>query len=146
LSDNHLPFWKAKRMQELNSQEWEALCDGCARCCLIKLEDEETREIFLTWVTCPILDIEACRCTRYSTRHIANPECIELTLEVIPQLSWLPDTCAYRLLAEGKELPDWHPLISGSDQAMHNAGMSIRGKCISEKDIPTDSLEDYIVE
>jgi uncharacterized cysteine cluster protein YcgN (CxxCxxCC family) len=141
-----LPFWKTKQLTELTHEEWESLCDGCARCCIIKFEDEETNELFFTNVVCQYLDIYHCRCTCYADHSVRVPTCVTLTPGIIKSLYWMPETCAYRLLAEGKELPDWHPLVSGDPKSVHKAGISVRGKVVSAKDIPEDDLPDYVVE
>ncbi|MBT3358279.1 MAG: YcgN family cysteine cluster protein [Rhodospirillales bacterium] len=140
---NETPFWKTKRLDEMTTEEWESLCDGCARCCLAKLEDEETGEIAYTYVACRLLDQDTCRCTRYAERSRFVPDCVTLTIKNVDRLPWMPSTCAYRLLKEGKDLPDWHPLVSGEAQSVHWAGISVRGRVISEREI--DDLEDYIV-
>ncbi|MBL6927898.1 MAG: YcgN family cysteine cluster protein [Rhodospirillales bacterium] len=137
------PFWKRKSLEEMSTEEWESLCDGCARCCLAKLEDEETGEIAYTYVACRLLDQGTCRCTRYAERSRFVPDCITLTPDNVDRLPWMPSTCAYRLLKEGKDLPDWHPLVAGDAQAVHWAGISVRGRVISERD--AGDLEDYIV-
>ena len=141
-----LPFWKTKQLTEMTPEEWESLCDGCARCCIIKFEDEDTGELLLTNVVCRYLDIYHCRCTTYADHSIRVPTCLTLTPEIIKTLYWMPETCAYRLLAEGKDLPDWHPLVSGDPKSVHKAGISVRGKVVSAKDISEDDLPDYIVE
>ncbi len=135
-------FWKNKNLKEMNIQEWEALCDGCAKCCLEKLEDEDTKEIAYTNVACRLLDIETCRCSDYKRRQKLVYSCVKLTPQKVAELPWLPSTCAYRLLHEGKDLPDWHPLITKDSDSCKKAGMSCHGKIISEK-IVTD-LEDHI--
>ncbi|MFN3230832.1 MAG: YcgN family cysteine cluster protein [Alphaproteobacteria bacterium] len=128
------PFWKRKRLDALTPQEWESLCDGCAKCCLHKLEDADTGQITATNVVCRLLDIEACRCTRYPERKRLVPDCVVLTPDNIADLSWMPSTCGYRLVAEGKDLEWWHPLISGDPETVHEAGMSVRGRVVSERD------------
>lgn len=143
---NELPFWKRKKMEEMTREEWESLCDGCARCCLYKLEDEETGEIYYTNVVCRLLDTYRCRCTAYADRHKLMPTCLVLTPEMVRQLRWMPKTCAYRLLAEGKDLEWWHPLVSGDPNTIHQAGISVRWRTQAEKDVDMDHLEDYIVD
>ncbi len=140
------PFWKTKTLAELTPAEWEALCDGCGWCCLFKLEDEDTREVFYTQVACRLLDLKTCRCLDYDNRLRVVPTCIQINAENIPQLSWLPETCAYRRLAAGKDIPVWHPLLTGSRLAMHQAGASVLGKVISEYGVDLEDLEDYIRE
>ena len=141
-----LPFWERKTLAEMTTEEWESLCDGCAKCCLHKFEDEDTGEIYTTNVACKLLDTFKCRCTDYPHRHARVPDCIQLTAQNAAQLKWMPSTCAYRLLAEGKPLFAWHPLISKDPQSVHTAGISLRGKVISERDIDVDKLEDYVVD
>ena len=140
------PFWQTKQLTEMTLDEWESLCDGCGICCLYKLEDEDTGEIFMTNVACRFLDSEKCVCVLYDERRSAMPTCIQLTPSKVEPLNWLPDTCAYRLVLQGKPLPDWHPLVSGSREGVHRAGVSVRGKVISEVDVNMDKLEDYVVE
>jgi uncharacterized cysteine cluster protein YcgN (CxxCxxCC family) len=143
---NKTPFWERKSLVNLNPQEWESLCDGCAQCCLYKIEDEETGDIFFTNVACRFLDLETCHCMDYDHRHEIMPTCVELTPAKIFDLYWLPKTCAYRLLAEDEKLAAWHPLISGSAESVHKAGISLRSRALSERDIDMDHLEDFIVE
>jgi uncharacterized protein len=140
------PFWKRKTLEEMTRQEWESLCDGCARCCLYKLEDEDTGEIYYTNVVCRLLDTHRCRCTAYEERSRLMPTCLVLDADRVKQLQWMPKTCAYRLVAEGKDLESWHPLVSGDPESVHNAGISVRKRTVAEKDIDMDFLEDYIVD
>ena len=140
------PFWKTKRLDEMTPEEWESLCDGCARCCLIKFQDEDTGHLYHTNVVCELLEIYHCRCTRYTERSALVPTCLTLTPQMIGLLSWMPDTCAYRLLAEGKDLPAWHYLVCGDASAVHKAGISVRGKVVSGKDVEDDDLLDYVVD
>jgi uncharacterized cysteine cluster protein YcgN (CxxCxxCC family) len=140
------PFWKAKSLEEMTVDEWESLCDGCARCCLVKLEDEDTGEIHFTDIGCALLDANACRCRDYTSRTRRVPDCVRLTPAAVRTLSWLPSTCAYRLVSEGKNLPDWHPLVSGSPQSVVEAGVSVRGRVFaSEDDVAQDSWPERIV-
>lgn len=137
------PFWETKRLEEMNAQEWESLCDGCARCCLEKLEDADTGVVSYTNVACALLDVEACRCSNYTQRKKFMPDCERLTIRNIKFLHWMPSTCAYKLLADGKPLPEWHPLVTGDPQSVHKAGISVRGRAV-----PGDQagdLEDHIV-
>jgi uncharacterized protein len=137
-------FWKHKALSEMTPEEWEALCDGCGKCCLYKLEDADTAEIFYTNVACRLLDLHRCRCRDYQSRTSLVADCLNLR-QVLPRaLRWLPTTCAYRLLAEGKALYDWHPLISGDPETVHQAGMSIRGRAVGE--IQMEDLEEHIVD
>ncbi len=141
-----VPFWKRKSLSEMSKAEWESLCDGCAKCCLEKLEDSETGHIEFTDVACKLLDIGVCRCKQYATRKRIVPDCEVLTPDNILALSWIPATCAYRRLAEGKGLPDWHPLVTGDPESVHRAGVSVRGRVISEDDVDNpEDLEDRIV-
>jgi len=140
------PFWKDKTLAELNREEWESLCDGCARCCVIKFEDEDSGRIYTTNVVCELLDIGRCRCTHYANRSTLVPTCLTLTPELIPQLSWMPATCAYRLISEGKDLPSWHPLVSGDPKTVHRAGISVRGKVVSAQNVDPDDLPDYVID
>ena len=127
------PYWRTKTLEEMTRAEWEALCDGCARCCLLKLEDEDTGEIAYTDIACRLLDTGTCRCTRYRQRLRLVPECVDLTPEQVRRLAWLPSTCAYRLLAEGRDLAWWHPLVSGDPETVHKAGISVRGRVVPER-------------
>ncbi len=138
-------FWERKSLEEMNSREWEALCDGCARCCLLKLEDEDSAEVVYTRVACHLLDQRRCRCTRYDERHRLVPDCVVLTAVEARSFSWLPVSCAYRTLAEGRPLEPWHPLVSGDPRSVHRAGISVRGKVVSERFIHPDDLEDQVI-
>jgi uncharacterized cysteine cluster protein YcgN (CxxCxxCC family) len=122
------PFWKTKPLAEMSESEWESLCDGCGKCCLIGLEDEDTGEIYLTDVACDLFDGETCRCKDYANRKSIIPDCVKLTAQNIEELSWLPKTCAYRLVHEGRDLKPWHPLVSGDPESVHRANASVRGK------------------
>lgn len=138
------PFWKTKPLSDLSKAEWEALCDGCGKCCLQKLEDDETGRIHLTIVACKLLDIERCRCSDYAQRQTRVGECVRLRPDNVLKLA-LPGTCAYRRLAEGRDLPSFHPLVSGDANSVHEAGMSVRGWALSERDVHEDELENYVV-
>lgn len=139
-------FWELP-LKQLDPQEWEALCDGCGKCCLNKLEFEDTEELAFTRIACRLLDGQTCRCTRYEARHRYVPECVTLTPEKIAGINyWLPASCAYRLRHEGRALPDWHYLISGDPEAVHRAGASVRGWTLSEAEIPEEDWEDHIIE
>lgn len=129
----------------MNRAEWESLCDGCAQCCLIKLEDVESGELFHTRLVCRLLDIGACRCTDYDNRHARVPDCARLAADSIGDLTWLPHTCAYRLVAAGEDLPWWHPLVSGDPETVHQAGISVRSWARSETDVPEDKYDRFVV-
>ncbi len=138
-------FWHLP-LDTLTPPEWEALCDGCGKCCLNKLEYEDTGELVFTCVACRLLDGETCRCTRYDIRHQFVPECVTLTSGSIDQIAyWMPATCAYRLRSEGKPLPDWHYLISGSTETVHEAGQSVRGWTVPECEMSEEDWDDYAI-
>lgn len=140
-------FWKRYPLAQLTENEWEALCDGCGKCCLHKLEDPDTHEVALTCVACRLLDDETCRCTQYETRKTFVPDCVTLTPANIEKNAyWMPETCAYRLLAEGHPLADWHPLISGRSESVHEARISVRGQTIPEFEIDEEDWENHIIE
>ena len=138
------PFWLERPLESFTSGEWELLCDGCGKCCLHKLEDEETALVHYTDIACRLLDPETCRCSRYARRWKSVPDCLQLTPALVREISWLPGTCAYRLLSEGKPLPSWHPLVSGDPESVHRAGISTRGRVVSERNVD-DDYEDHIV-
>lgn len=127
-------FWKRKTLAEMSAGEWESLCDGCALCCLHKLENEDTGEVFYTDVACKLLDVNTCRCTDYPARAKKVADCLVLSVDQPDAFQWLPATCAYRLLADGEELPQWHPLITGDPNSVHEAGISAMGKVVSENE------------
>ncbi|HYF53184.1 MAG TPA: YcgN family cysteine cluster protein [Salinarimonas sp.] len=122
------PFWRAKPLAAMTDAEWESLCDGCGRCCLVKLEDEDTGEFLYTDVGCELLDPGGCRCADYPNRQARVPDCVRLTPAAVTELPWLPSTCAYRLVGQGRDLPAWHPLVTGDPESVHRAGMSARGR------------------
>lgn len=138
-----IPFWKRKSLSEMTPGEWESLCDGCGKCCLNKLMNDDD-EIFFTDVACRLLDLDTCRCGNYANRIHEVPDCQVLTPENIAEFRWMTSTCAYRLLAEGKDLYDWHPLVSGDPQSVHKAGISVRGRACSEEDVP--DLDERVVD
>lgn len=138
-------FWEHKTLQEMTDAEWESLCDHCGRCCLVKLEDEDSGELFYTNVVCQYHDDANCQCTQYLDRNLFVPDCIKVTPEVALTEKWLPDTCAYRLLAEGKSLYAWHPLVSGDPGSVRGAGITIQGKVISEQYVHSDELAEHLV-
>jgi uncharacterized cysteine cluster protein YcgN (CxxCxxCC family) len=140
------PFWRTKRLWEMTRAEWESLCDGCGRCCLHKLRYEDTAALAFTNVACRLLDLHSCQCGDYANRRRRVPDCVQLTPEAMRAIDWLPPSCAYRRLAEGKDLLWWHPLVSGDPETVHAAGVSVRGRVrASETHVPDDMLEDYIV-
>lgn len=140
-------FWETKPLDQMSTSEWEALCDGCGKCCLNKLEDEDSGDVALTRVACRLLDDATCRCAQYEIRHQFVPDCIVLKpFNIESHLYWMPRTCAYRLLHEGRGLADWHPLISGTPETVHRAGVSMRGRTVSEFDVADEDWEDHIIE
>lgn len=143
-SESEAPFWRTKTLGEMDADEWESLCDGCGKCCLHKFEDDDTGEISYTRVACRLLDLESCRCANYPARKKLVADCELLTPAKIKTFRWLPSTCAYRLVAEGKDLPWWHPLVSGDPETVHAAGISVRGRAISES--RARNLERHIVD
>lgn len=138
-------FWKGKTLEQLSTEEWEALCDGCGQCCLYKLEDEETCDLYLTNVVCRFLDLQTCECQVYAERHQTVPTCVQLTPQNVLEIKWIPPTCAYKLVAEGKPLPKWHPLISCDKESIQETEFSIGGRVISENDVDMDDLENYVI-
>lgn len=140
-------YWTRKPLDRMTPREWEALCDGCGKCCLNKLEDEGTGQVALTRVACRLLDDETCKCGQYAIRRQFVPDCISLTPSTLQDhMYWLPATCAYRLVWEGRPLPDWHPLVSGDPESVHTAGISVRGLTIAEYEVELDDWEDHIIE
>ena len=127
------PFWKTTGLDQMTPEQWESLCDGCGRCCLHKLRDEETEELSFTSVSCRLLDTQSCRCSRYETRRRWVPDCVSLTPETLREIDWLPPSCAYRRLQEGQDLAWWHPLVSGTPDTVHQAGVSVRGRVTDER-------------
>ena len=144
--DKSVPFWKRKTLRELDDAEWESLCDGCGRCCLEKLEDEDSGRIYFTHIGCRLLDGDSCACKDYANRASKVPDCVQLTPANVRRIPWLPPSCAYRLVAEGRDLYWWHPLVSGDPRTVHEAGVSVRGRVEgTEEDIPLAEWEDHIV-
>lgn len=140
------PFWKEKSLEDLTPAEWESLCDGCGRCCLVKLEDADTGQIHFTDVACKLLDAGTCRCRDYAHRRRKVRDCIKLTPDAARTLAWLPPSCAYRLVAEGRDLAWWHPLVSGRTESVHEAGVSVRGRVsLSEREVRLADYPDHIV-
>lgn len=140
-----MAFWESKSLSEMNREEWESLCDGCAKCCLQKLEEESTGEVYYTRVACRHLNLSSCQCKDYQNRLGLVPDCVRLEPEDVTAFHWLPSTCAYRLVAEAKPLPTWHHLISGSRNTVHEAKMSVRGRVLSEEQVHPDGLVEHIV-
>ncbi|MFA5633207.1 MAG: YcgN family cysteine cluster protein [Porticoccaceae bacterium] len=138
-------FWETKTLADMTSDEWEALCDGCGRCCLVKLEDADDGEIYFTDVACQLLDHDSCRCKDYPHRQARVPDCVALSPQTVSRISWLPQTCAYRLLDEGRKLHAWHPLISGDPASVHRAGISVRGAVVCETKVKPEHLEDHVI-
>lgn len=140
------PYWRTKALEEMTKAEWEALCDGCARCCLVKLEDEDTAEVYLTRLACRMLDHSTCRCSDYANRFAKMPDCVEINAQKVREIDWLPETCAYRLVAEGRDLFWWHPLISRDPETVHQAGISVRGWATCESKARPGNMHKYIIE
>jgi uncharacterized cysteine cluster protein YcgN (CxxCxxCC family) len=139
------PWWEAVSLADMSDSQWESLCDGCAKCCLVKLEDYDSADIYYTNVTCQLLDTESCRCSDYAGRHKVVDDCIKLDRNNINTLAWLPKSCSYRLIADGQPLPDWHHLRSGDSQMIHSYGASLRGKVVSELEVDDEDIEDHII-
>lgn len=136
------PFWKQKTLEAMSLQEWESLCDGCGKCCLAKMEDEDTGEIYWTSVACRLFDAGTCQCSNYPQRKKYVPDCVQLTPKKVREIRWLPSTCAYKLVADGEDLPDWHHLVSGSRETVHEAGVSMKGR-VTALDDQLGADEDY---
>jgi uncharacterized cysteine cluster protein YcgN (CxxCxxCC family) len=139
------PFWVTKRLKDMTRVEWESLCDGCGQCCLIKVEDEDTTDIYLTRLACRLLDVGTCRCSDYDNRHASVPDCVVIGLNNVRKLSWLPESCAYKRIAEGRELAWWHPLVSGDPDTVHQAGVSVRDWARSEEGVRPSAIARYII-
>ena len=143
LADN---FWQKKSLAQMTAEEWESLCDGCGRCCLLKLEYEDTGEVDNTSVACRLLDIETCRCSDYARRREKVPECVQVTPANVASLYWLPESCAYRRLYQGEPLPEWHYLVCGDRNAVHEAGVSVKWFAMSEDYIHPEQLADFVID
>lgn len=138
-------FWQTKKLSEMNNEEWEALCDGCGKCCLHKLEDEDSGDIYYTDVACKHLDLKLCRCQSYTKRHELVQDCISIHKMAPDQYFWLPDTCAYRLLSENRPLFKWHPLVSGSVSSVREAGISVLGRVVNESSVDVSDMEEHVI-
>lgn len=145
MSDRHEPFWEVKTLEQMMPDEWESLCDGCGRCCLQKLENQRTGKVYYTWVACYLFDVQQCRCTAYEERIRLVKGCSILTPSRVRAYRWLPKTCAYRLVALGKALPEWHPLVTGDENSVHMAGISIKGRAIPETRVHPGDVEYYTI-
>ncbi len=144
MADQDLPFWRRKKLSQMSAEEWESLCDGCTKCCLYRLEDEETRAVYFTNVHCRMLDTETGRCLDYANRSVRVPDCVTITPSVLKDPYWLPSTCAYRRVAEGRPLPAWHPLITGDRRSGASAGQRVCGRTICEDQ--AGPLEEHLVD
>jgi uncharacterized protein len=144
--DDQRPFWKTKTLDQMSAAEWESLCDGCGRCCLNKIEDEDTGRIYVTKVACKLLDVRSCQCRDYPNRQAHVPDCIRIDPEQVRSLSWLPETCGYRRVEEGRPLAWWHPLVSGSVDTVHQAGVSLRGWAKSERRVKAENFSRYLID
>jgi uncharacterized cysteine cluster protein YcgN (CxxCxxCC family) len=139
-------FWENKTLEQMSPDEWELLCDSCGLCCLVKIEDEDSGEVFNTSVSCFLLDIESCRCADYANRLSKAPMCTRLTISNLPQMDWLPESCAYKRLSAGRALPDWHPLLTKDKNSVHEAGISVKWFALSEEYVHPEQLADRIIE
>ena len=140
------PFWRRKTLSQMTAKEWESLCDGCGLCCLVRFEEEDSGDIIPTRVHCKLFDAQACACTDYAHRKAQVPDCVKLTPGNIDQLPWMPKSCAYRRLAEGRGLAWWHPLVSGTPDTVVAAGISVRGRTVSEEGVAEEDLGDFIAD
>lgn len=138
-------FWEHYPLEELTTEEWEALCDGCGQCCLLKFHDEETGELAVLNLACELLDVHSCRCGDYANRFERVPDCTQLTPARIDEFRWLPKSCAYRRVAEGRKLARWHPLLSGDPERVHRKGISVRSFAVSSRGVPEEEYEDHII-
>ncbi len=141
-----LPFWKEKSLNAMTREEWESLCDGCGKCCLHKIDDIQSGQVLYTRVACQFLDLETCRCRFYSRRSELVSDCVDLSPEMVRTLNWLPRSCAYRRLSEGRDLAWWHPLVSGTTETVEMAGVSVSDWAVSERHIHLDELELYVID
>lgn len=147
MSELRTNFWDSVPLDEMTPAEWEALCDGCGKCCLNKLEDADTGDVYFTRIACRLFDAKTCQCSNYVQRKLHVPECVVLDPGTLENVSyWLPASCAYKRLFQGKPLPDWHPLLTGSSQSVHRARASVQNRTLSETDIPEEDWEDHIID
>lgn len=144
--NQELPFWKTKLLGEMTETEWESLCDGCGKCCLFKVEDMDTGQVHYTDIACRMLDLNTCRCKIYEHRFEVIKDCLSLTYAKLQEIDWLPESCAYRRLNEGKNLPWWHPLVSGSQDSVRHAGISVCGRAVPELSVDLLRIDDHIVD
>ena len=140
------PFWETKTLRQMSRQEWESLCDGCGKCCLLKLEDEDTGAIAYTRLHCRLFDAATCRCRDYENRQSSVPDCVQLTPAKLAAMQWLPTSCAYRLVHEGSPLPEWHHLVCGDPNRIHALGHSVRGRTVSEDEVFEEDQIDWIID
>jgi uncharacterized protein len=145
IAKRYEPFWKTTPLEKMSPSEWESICDGCGKCCLQKLQDDDTEEVFYTNLACHQLNITSCQCKVYDTRQAKVASCITLTADQIDQFQWLPDTCSYRVLYETKELPNWHPLVVGNDKEMLRQGLTVRHYAINEQSVDEEDWETHII-
>ena len=145
MNNSSADYWNNKPLHELSHEQWEMLCDGCGKCCLHKLQDEDTNEVFYTRVACKLLDTKSGGCQDYDQRFSRVPDCMDVAKMLPSEMAWLPNSCAYRLRADNKPLPQWHPLISGKQSSVHKETKSIRGRVVSEVDVDEADLENYII-
>lgn len=143
---SHNKFWKTLTLEQMNQSQWESLCDGCGKCCLNQLEDEDSGQLVFTDISCKLFDSQSCKCKNYPKRKRFVSDCQVLTPKKVRKLTWLPSTCAYRLVANGEDLPDWHHLVSGSTKTIHKTGNSVKNKVISEEFVKEDDFEDHVVD
>ena len=146
MSTPDAPFWQTKPLHAMSHAEWESLCDGCGLCCLLKVEDKDTGDVSLTRLTCRLLDTSSCRCRDYDNRHARVHGCMTIGPNTLAEIGWLPESCAYRRVAEGRGLAWWHPLVSGDPDSVHNAGVSVRGWSRSEKGVRKSAIARYIID